>query len=155
SRIRIAEANRGDLVRDLSADGKVITANSPVLYAVAGGTVSLKAVAGDVVEKGQVLAVIDSPELRSRLAQEEATLAGREPAASRAELDARIAGLNASKARDQAEIDPVAAQRDLERYARAHAGGAVSNYGLARAQDELEKARIGLEAARSAARLQE
>src|SRR5690606_24683471 len=78
SRIRIAEVKRGDLVRDLSADGKVITANSPVLYAVAGGTVSLKVVAGDVVEKGQVLAVIDSPELRSRLAQEESTLAGME-----------------------------------------------------------------------------
>src|SRR5690606_18314524 len=155
SRIRIAEVKRGDLVRDLSADGKVITANSPVLYAVAGGTVSLKVVAGDVVEKGQVLAVIDSPELRSRLAQEESTLAGMEAEASRAQLDARIASLNASKARDQAQIDHVAAQRDLERYERAHAGGAVSNNELARAQDELEKARIGLEAARSDARLQE
>src|SRR5690606_9861574 len=49
SRIRIAEVTRGDLVRDLSADGRVITANSPTLYAIAGGTVSLKVVAGDVV----------------------------------------------------------------------------------------------------------
>src|SRR5690606_34746992 len=45
SRVRIAEVTRGDLVRDLSADGRVITANSPTLYAIAGGTVSLKVVA--------------------------------------------------------------------------------------------------------------
>jgi len=155
SRIRIAEVKRGDLVRDISADGKVITANSPVLYAIAGGTVSLKVVAGDVVEKGQVLAVIDSPELHSKLVQEESTLASMEAEASRAQLDARIASLNARKARDQALIDHTAAQRDLERYERAHAGGAVSNNELARAQDELKKARIGLEAARSDAGLQE
>ena len=120
SRIRIAEVKRGDLVRDISADGKVITANSPVLYAIAGGTVSLKVVAGDVVEKGQVLAVIDSPELHSKLVQEESTLASMEAEASRAQLDARIASLNARKARDQALIDHTAAQRDLERYERAN-----------------------------------
>src|SRR5690606_2046909 len=110
SRLRIAEVKRGDLVRDLSADGRVITANSPVLYAIAGGTVSLQVVAGDVVEKGQVLAVIDSPELRSKLVQEESTLASMEAEASRAQLDARIASLNAHKARDQAQIDHTAAQ---------------------------------------------
>src|SRR5690606_9176780 len=71
ARIRIAEVTRGDLVRDISADGRVITANSRILYAIAAGTVSLKVVAGDVVKKDQVLAVIDSPELRSRLVQEE------------------------------------------------------------------------------------
>ena len=76
--VRIAEVRRGDLVRDISAEGRVIAANSPTLYAVAGGTVDLAVVAGDAVEKGDVLATIDSPELRSRLAQEEATLAGLE-----------------------------------------------------------------------------
>ena len=75
SRVRIAEVTRGDLVRDISADGRVIAANSPVLYAIAGGTVTLKVVAGDKVAKDQPLAEIDSPELRSQLAQEEATLA--------------------------------------------------------------------------------
>src|SRR5690606_29579704 len=44
SRIRIAEVVRGDLVRDISADGRVIAANSPTLYAIAGGTVTLKVV---------------------------------------------------------------------------------------------------------------
>ncbi len=154
SRVRIAEVKRGDLVRDLSADGKVITANSPTLYAIAGGTVSLKVVAGDAVKKGQVLAVIDSPELRSKLVQEESTLAGMEAEASRAQLDAQIATLNARKAQDQAQVDHTAARRDLERYERGHAGGAVSNNELARAQDELKKAQIGLDTARRDAGLQ-
>ncbi|KAF1686658.1 efflux transporter periplasmic adaptor subunit [Pseudoxanthomonas broegbernensis] len=154
SRIRIAQVARGDLVRDISADGKVITANSPTLYAIAGGTVTLKVVAGDVVEKDRELAVIDSPELRSKLVQEESTLASMEAEASRAQLDAQIARLNARKALDQARIDHTAAQRDLERYERAHAGGAVSNNELARAQDELKKADVGLQAAQSDAGLQ-
>ena len=67
ARLRIAEVKRGDLVRDLSADGRVIAANSPTLYAIAAGTVTLQVVAGDKVAKGQALAVIDSPELRSKL----------------------------------------------------------------------------------------
>lgn len=154
SRVRIAQVTRGDLVRDLSADGKVITANSPTLYAIAGGTVALKVVAGDVVKQGQELAVIDSPELRSKLVQEESTLASMEAEASRAQLDARIATLNARKALDQAEVAHTAARRDLERYERAYAGGAVSNNELARAQDEVKKADIGLQAARSDAGLQ-
>lgn len=154
SRVRIAQVTRGDLVRDLSADGKVITANSPTLYAIAGGTVALKVVAGDVVKQGQELAVIDSPELRSKLVQEESTLASMEAEASRAQLDARIATLNARKALDQAEVAHTAARRDLERYERAYAGGAVSNNELARAQDEVKKADIGLQTARSDAGLQ-
>lgn len=154
SRVRIAQVTRGDLVRDLSADGKVITANSPTLYAIAGGTVALKVVAGDVVKQGQELAVIDSPELRSKLVQEESTLASMEAEASRAQLDARIATLNARKTLDQAEVAHTAARRDLERYERAYAGGAVSNNELARAQDEVKKADIGLQTARSDAGLQ-
>ena len=154
SRIRIAEVTRGDLVRDISADGRVITANSPTLYAIAGGTVALKVVAGDAVEKGQELAVIDSPELRSKLVQEESTLAGMEAEASRALLDAQIMRANARKALDQATVERTAAMRDLERYQRAYDGGAVPHNDLARAQDEMKKAEIGLAAARKDFELQ-
>ena len=154
SRVRIAEVTRGDLVRDISADGKVIAANSPTLYAIAGGTVALKVVAGDVVKKGQALAEIDSPELRSKLAQEGSTLASLEAEASRAILDAQITRSNASKLLDQAQIERTAAQRDLERYKRAYEGGAVSQNDFARAQDELKKADIGLAAARQDSGLQ-
>ncbi|MGH8080235.1 MAG: efflux RND transporter periplasmic adaptor subunit [Lysobacter sp.] len=147
-RLRIGEVKRGDLIRDIAADGRVIAANSPILYAIAGGSVDLKVVAGDVVRKGQVLAEIDSPELRSKLAQEQATLAGLEAEASRAELDGELARSNAQKELDQAQIDRVAAERDLERYQRAFEGGAVAKVDVAKAQDDLKKADIGLSHAR-------
>lgn len=149
SRVRIAEVKRGDLVRDITADGRVITANSPTLYAIAGGTVSLKVVAGDVVEQGQELAVIDSPELRSRLVQEESTLASLQGEADRAMLDAQLTRSDAQKLLDQAQIDHTAAQRDVERYQRAYEGGAVSKNEYDRALDGLKKAELGLEAARN------
>jgi HlyD family secretion protein len=149
SRLRIAAVTRGDLVRDISAEGRVIAANSPTLYAIAGGTVTLKIVAGDVVKKDQPLAEIDSPELRSRLAQEEATLAGLEAESSRAALDAQVTRSNARKLLDQAEIDRQAARRDLERNQRAFDGGAVAQIDVARAQDTLKKADLGVASARN------
>lgn len=149
ARLRIATVTRGDLVRDISADGRVIAANSPTLYAIAGGTVTLKIVAGDKVAKDQPLAEIDSPELRSKLAQEQAALAGLEAEASRAALDAQITRSNARKLLDQAQIDRQAAQRDLERNQRAFEGGAVAQIDVARAQDTLKKADLGLSSARN------
>ncbi|MGH8085402.1 MAG: efflux RND transporter periplasmic adaptor subunit [Lysobacter sp.] len=143
-RVRIAEVTRGDLVRDISADGRVIAANSPTLYAIAGGTVTLDVVAGDVVEKGEALAVIDSPELRSELAQEQATLASLEAEAGRANLDAQIARSAARQNLDKAEIDRQAAERDLQRNRTAFEGGAVAKIDVARARDELKKAELGL-----------
>lgn len=147
-RLRISEVKRGDLVRDLAADGRVIAANSPTLYAIAAGTVTLQVVAGDRVKKGQALAVIDSPELRSKLVQEESTLASMEAEASRAVLDAQLARSEARKLLDQAQIERTAAQRDLERYQRGFDGGAVPQVDLSKAQDELKKADLGLAAAR-------
>lgn len=146
-RLRFADVTRGDLVRDIAAEGRVIAANSPTLYAISGGTLTLKVVAGDRVEKGQALAEIDSPELRSKLAQEEATLAGYEAEAGRAALDAQLRQAEARKVLDQAKIDRTAAQRDLQRYQRAFEGGAVAQVDLARAQDALQKTEIGVASA--------
>ncbi|WP_447595792.1 efflux RND transporter periplasmic adaptor subunit [Stenotrophomonas rhizophila] len=154
ARVRVAEVTRGDLVRDIAADGRVIAANSPILYAISAGTVDLKVVAGDVVKKGQELAVIDSPELRSKLAQEQSTLAGLEAEASRATLDATLARAKARKETDQASIERQAAERDLQRYQRGFDGGAVPQIDLAKANDSLKKADIQLANAQTDARLQ-
>ncbi len=148
ARVRIAEVKRGDLVRDISADGRVIAINSPMLYAIAGGTVTLKVVSGDKVKKDQPLAEISSPELRSKLVQEKATLASLEGEAQRAVLDAQLARSTARKLLNQAAVERQAAVRDLERYQRAYDGGAVAQVYVAKAQDEVNKAEIGLAAAR-------
>ncbi|WP_334178988.1 efflux RND transporter periplasmic adaptor subunit [Pseudoxanthomonas sp.] len=154
ARLRIAEVTRGDLVRDIAADGRVIAANSPTLYAVAGGVVTLKVVAGDQVKQGQPLAEIDSPELRSKLAQEQTTLAGLEAEASRATLDASVTRANAQKALDQAGIERQAAERTLQRYQRGYDGGAVPQVDVLEAQDNLRKSEIALSHAQKDAGLQ-
>ncbi|GAA5082526.1 efflux RND transporter periplasmic adaptor subunit [Lysobacter panacisoli] len=143
-RLRTAEVRRGTLVRDVAVQGRMVAAVSPTLYAPAAGTVKLKVQAGDVIKQGQALAEIDSPELRSKLVQEQSTLASLQAEASRAALDAQLARSTAQKLLDQAEIDRTAALRDLERSQRGFDGGAVSSIEVARAQDSLKKADIGL-----------
>src|SRR5258706_11136336 len=78
SRIRIAKVERGTLVRDVVADGRVVAANSPTLYAIAAGTVDFHVRAGDKVTRGQVIVTVTSPELQRRRTQEQATPAGLE-----------------------------------------------------------------------------
>ena len=66
-RLRVATVVRGDLVRDVSVQGRVVAAVSPTLYASASGTITLLVEAGAVVVEGQALAEIASPELTSTL----------------------------------------------------------------------------------------
>ena len=61
----------------------------------------------------------------------------------------------ARKLLDQAEIDRIAAERDLERNRRAFEGGAVAQIDVARAQDALKKAQLALAQARQGHRLQD
>src|SRR5690606_40431455 len=107
----------------------------------------------DKVEKGTALAEIDSPELRSRLAQEQATLASVEAEASRAALDAQVTRSSARQLLEEAELARQAAARDLERYRRAFEGGAVAQIDVARAEDTLKAAEIALANARVASGL--
>lgn len=116
--------------------------------------VTLKVVAGDKVAQGQPLAEIDSPELRSKLAQEQTTLAGLEAEASRAMLDASVTRANAQKALDQAGIERQAAERTLQRYQRGYDGGAVPQVDVLEAQDNLRKSEIALSHAQKDAGLQ-
>ena len=74
ARLRIAEVKRGTLTRDVSVQGKIVAAVSPTLYSRSPGFVDLQIHAGDKVKKGDVLAVVDSPELTNKLKQEQATL---------------------------------------------------------------------------------
>ena len=73
-RIRTAVVARGDLVRDLNVQGRVVAAVSPTLYSPATGTVTLRVQPGSAVGVGQVLAIIDSPEVRAEFLQEQSTL---------------------------------------------------------------------------------
>ena len=75
-RLRIATVERGLLVRDAQVNGRVVASVSPTLYAPAASTVNLRTRAGATVRKGDVLATLDSPELRAERDRELATLRG-------------------------------------------------------------------------------
>ena len=66
-RLRFAEVTRGDFVRDISVQGRVVAAVSPTLYATQAGTITFEVESGDPVHAGQQLATIDSPELQNQL----------------------------------------------------------------------------------------
>jgi HlyD family secretion protein len=154
SRLRIATVTRGPLVRDIAAEGRVISANSPTLYAVAPGTVTFDVVAGDAVKKGQALATIESPELKSRLAQEQSTYASAQAEAGRAALNVRMQTSAAQKLLDQAQVDHQASLRELQRMQRASSLGAIAQIEVLRAQDNVAKTQIALDHAKQDRSLQ-
>ncbi len=80
-------------MRDVSVDGQIVAAVNPTLYSDVNGTITLKAVAGDAVKKGQVLAVIDSPELTSSYQQEQSTLLSMQTDLERTRITANKAAL--------------------------------------------------------------
>jgi HlyD family secretion protein len=152
-RIRIARVERGTLVRDVVADGKVVAANSPTLYAIAPGTVDFKVRAGDKVTKGQALAVIASPELQSKLTQELATLAGLDAAVGRAELDIEHGNANASMLLAQADVDRQTAAREVQVNQQMFSRGVIPELELRRSEDLLKKAELAVAHARAEAGL--
>lgn len=149
SRLTIATVERGLFVRDVTADGQVVAAGSPTLYAAAAGTVTLKVHAGDAVTKGQILASLDSPDLTAKLAQEQATLQSLRIDWQRAQLDAQSKLAQLQAAYEQAQVDQKTAQRELERSQKAYELGSYSQLQMLRAQDGLEKAQFAYQQAKT------
>lgn len=144
SRLQIGTVERGEFVRDIAAEGSVVAAVSPTLYASAPGAVVLKVHAGDAVTKDQVVAVIDSPELKNKLAQEQSNADAMNVDYKRAQIDSRKQRLELQKNLDNAGIDAKSAQTDLERNEKAFKNGAIAQMQVAHAQDTLDKTRIAL-----------
>jgi HlyD family secretion protein len=149
ARVSIATVERGSFVRDIAADGQVVAAVSPTLYANALGTVTLKAHAGDTVVKGQVLAVVDSPDLTAKMSQEDASLAGLRIDWQRATLEADHKLSQLRDAYDQAQVDLKTAQRERDRSRKAYELGSYSELQALKAEDSREKARFAFEQAKS------
>jgi len=154
SRLRIAEVTRGTLVRDASVNGRVVAAVSPTLYAPAASTVTLKIHAGDKVKKGDVLAVLDSPELSNALAREQSTLAQLEAEVARQRILAEKQRLIARRDADQAQVAELAAQRMLTRTENGYKAGAIAEIDYLRAQDALKSAQISSKQAGQASKLE-
>jgi HlyD family secretion protein len=142
ARIRIAEVGRGTLVRDAAVNGRVVAAVSPTLFSTAAATVSLKVQAGDTVKKGQVLAVLTSPDLSDALKREQTAFEQLQAEVARQDILARKQKLLAQKDADTAEIDRLSAQRTLERYQSVANDGVIAKIDYQKAKDALNSAEI-------------
>jgi HlyD family secretion protein len=154
SRLRVAEVTRGTLVRDASVNGRVVAAVSPTLYAKAASTVNLKVAAGDTVKKGQVLAVLESPDLADVLKRETSTYEGLKAEVARQQILSRKQKLLAQKEADTAEIERLSAQRTLERYESVAQVGVIAKIDYQKAKDALQSAEIRAKHAAQAATLE-
>jgi len=154
SRLRIAEVGRGTLIRDAAVNGRVVAAVSPTLYAPSLATVTLKVHAGDTVKKGDVLAVLESPDLSDALKREQAAYAQIEADVARQRILARKQKLLAQRDADTAEIERVSAQRTLERYDAVANEGAVAKIEYQRAKDAVNSAVIRAQHAKEASVLE-
>ena len=143
-RLGLDDVTRGPFVRDIQAEGRVVAAFSPTLFAPAAGAVTLQVHAGDTVKKGQVLATLASPDLSAKLAQELATADTLRTDTLRAKVDADETRAALLGTRDNAAIDVKAAETDLTRQQKAFDAGAGSGMQVDHARDTLEKARIAL-----------
>jgi HlyD family secretion protein len=141
-RIRMATVERGDLVRDLNVQGRVVAAVSPTLYSPATGTVTLNVLPGDVVSEGQVLATVDSPDVRALWLQELSTLDSLQAELERERIQARKAQVKSRQVIDLAQVKLTAAEREMRRADESIKTNAISQIDFEKAKDELARARV-------------
>ena len=141
-RVRIATVQRGDLVRDVSVQGRVVAAVSPTLYASASGTITLDVGAGERVLEGQVVASVVSPELTNTLQQAESTFQQRKMELERQRIESRQLALEKRKAADLADVALVAAKREKRRADEANRLGVIPEIDFEKAGDDLRNAEL-------------
>ena len=154
SRLRLATVARGDLERDVAAEGRVVAANHPRLFSPAQGIVSLQVKAGESVRQGQILARIESPELESQLAQEISRLDSLESELSRSRIGARQTNTTNERTLELRRVQLEAARRELQRTEKLMAEGLVNQVELDRDRDAVRLAEVELRQAEEGGTLQ-
>lgn len=140
---------RGDLRRDVSVQGRVVAALHPTLVAEAPGIVSIRAKAGEVVRRGEILAVIESPELRSQLDQARAQSLSLQADAARQKIISRQSDTRAKEQVALARTRLEAAKRELVRAETLHREGLFSAGDYEKARDAVHVAELEFEQASS------
>jgi HlyD family secretion protein len=144
-RLRLAAVAYGDLVRDVSVQGRIVAAVSPTLFASADGTITLLVESGAEVGLGSELARIESPELESRLQQERSTLESQRVELERQRITTRQLQLQSQKNVDVAEVALIAARREQRRAELAFETRAIPEIDVEKAADELHNAELAHE----------
>jgi len=153
-RLRFAQVARGHFVRDVAAEGTVVAAVNPTLFAIAPGTVSYTARAGDAVSRGQPLATLDSPELANEYQRETATLESLDAALARQQIEIRRQILTSQQQADLAQVAIKAAERERKRSQWAWDQRVISERDYQRSIDDVATARLNFDHARDSASLE-
>ncbi|NQZ80995.1 MAG: efflux RND transporter periplasmic adaptor subunit [Colwellia sp.] len=141
-RVRLGTIELGDFTRDISVLGRVVAAVSPTVYAPADGTITLAIESGYEVKEGQLLATLDSPELTSKLFQQQATWEGLQSSYQRQKIQAKKQRLADQKSVDLANVKLTTAKREKRRADQGYKKNAISQIDYEKAQDELENATL-------------
>lgn len=152
--LSITTVKRGHFVRDVSAEGSVVAAVHPTLFAIAPGTISYTVHAGDTVSKGSVLGTLDSPELKNEYQRERATLDSLNAALAHQEIEIRRQLLTSQQQEDLAKVAIEAAERELKRSQWAWDQHAISERDYRRAIDDVSTAKLNFNHARETAGLE-
>jgi len=152
-RLRLATVQYKDLSRELSIQGRVVAAVSPRVYSASPGTITLHIKAGDSVNKDQLLASVDSPELSALLMQEQLSLEEAQSELSRQRIQAKKRMLEDKKAVDIARVALVAAEREKRRADKGYNTSVISQIDYEKAQDDLNNAKLVFSHAEDDARL--
>ena len=142
SSVQVATVELGDLIRDVSANGRIVAANAPQIYSPEQGFVELKVNAGDSVQVGQIIAVVESPELANELQQQRSEMNRLEGELSRQELDSRSQALQLTKQLDIAQVDLEAAQRENRRAQASIQSNLISQIDFEKAVDDHARAKL-------------
>lgn len=154
AKLRIETVQRGDLISDLSVEGRIVASSYPTLYSPAPGTVTLAVKAGQQVVKGQVLATIESPELRSQVQQEASTVAGLEATLSRQKIQTKTDDLLNAQDIDLKQLRFETAERAYARAKTSFEKGLINTADFEEAEDEVKISKLELKNARENALLQ-
>lgn len=153
-RLRLAEVVRGSLVYDVAVQGRVVAASRPTLYSPSTGIVSVRVREGERVAVGDVLAIVESPELDSLLKQETASLDAVGSDVARLELTTRQTNLENRQAVELGEVRADGARRAVGRAEELAGQGLLPTTELEAARDALRIAVIELEQARQRVELE-
>jgi HlyD family secretion protein len=144
----LGTVSRGDLLRDVSVQGRIIAADHPTLVSPVEGIVSLLVRAGDVVRQGDTLARIDSPELHNRLEQERSTLQSVQSELERLRISSQQDQLRRNQEISLLELRLKAGEKARDRAKQLREEGLGSTLDFEKAQQELEIVQLELVHAR-------
>lgn len=142
NQLQFATVQRGDLVRDIAVQGRIVAANAPTLYSQETGQVQLFKQPGEAVTLGDLLATITSPALKNDLQQQQAVLAGMQSEAERSVLAAREQQLDIEQVMNNAQVNLLAARRELQRATQSIEMGVIRQLDFDIAKDNLTKAEL-------------